>query len=99
MRERIDRIQKALESKEGCRSTHVRSLLVKENFEGKMIWEGVVEIFDLHNHPTAKRAYAWERWRDEQKADPEYTVVLGIPPINSEQDAVKAAIAAFRKRP
>jgi len=94
--ERIDRI-KALESKEKCHAAHVTSLLVSEQFEGKIIWEGIVETFDLHDHPTAKVAYAWERWRDDEKADVEYTVVLGVPPINSAQDAVKAAIVAFRE--
>ena len=95
--ERIDRIKKALESKENCHAAHVTSLLVSEQFEGKVIWEGIVETFDLHDHPTAKVAYAWERWRDDEKADAEYTVVLGAPPINSAQDAVKAAIVAFRE--
>jgi hypothetical protein len=95
--ERIARIKKALESKEKCHALHVTSLLVNEQLEGKVIWEGIVETFDLHDHPTAKVAYAWERWRDEEKAEPEYTIVLGVPPINSAQDAVKAAIVAFRK--
>ena len=95
--ERIDRIKKALESKEKCHAAHVTSLLVSEQFEGKVIWEGIVETFDLHDHPTAKVAYGWERWRDHEKADAEYTVVLGVPPINSAQDAVKAAIVAFRE--
>ena len=54
------------------------------------------ETFDLLDHPTAKRAYAWERW--EPGEEPRYTVVLGIPPVNSANDAVKAAIMAIVKQ-
>lgn len=52
--------------------------------------QGIVETFDLEGHPTAKRAYAWKR-----QSDGGYTVILGIPPVNSAMDAVKAAIAAL----
>jgi hypothetical protein len=95
---RIERIKKAMESKEGCGSKHLRSIPIMEQFDGKTIWEGIVEMFELDNHPTANRAYAWERWRDEQKSDAEYTVVLAVPPVNSAQDAVKAAIITFQKQ-
>ena len=26
---------------------------------GKTVWEGIVEVFDLRDHPEASRAYAW----------------------------------------
>jgi hypothetical protein len=95
MSERIERIKKAIEAREGCRSTHVQSLPVKEVSDRQTVWEGVVETFDLHNHATAKRAYAWEQWVGEK--EPRYTVVLGIPPVNSANDAVKAAVVAHMK--
>jgi len=56
----------------------------------------VVEVFDLDGHPKTKRAYAWRRKADK-KGEAQYTIVLGIPPVNSANDAVKAAIVAFWK--
>lgn len=40
----------------GVESTHLKSVPVKEVFNGKKIWEGVVEVFSLHGHPTANTA-------------------------------------------
>lgn len=94
MSERIERIKKAVEQRERCRATHVHSVPVIEKHEAETVWGGVVETFDLEGHPTAKRAYAWERQKDE-RGDAEFTVVLGIPPVNSANDAVKAAIMAI----
>jgi hypothetical protein len=94
--ERIERIKKAVEAKEHSRATHIQSLPVRERLSGETVWEGVVETFDLQNHPMTKRAYAWERW--EPGEEPQYTVVLGIPPVNSASDAVKAAIMAVIKK-
>jgi hypothetical protein len=62
----------------GVESEHVESVPVKETFQGRTVWEGIVEVFDLKGHPTAFRAYAWS--------------VLHQHPIKSAQDAVKAAI-------
>jgi len=55
------------------------------------MWEGVVEIFTLHGHPKAKRAYGWQAGVG---TDAQFTAVLGIPPVNSPNTAVRAAIAA-----
>jgi hypothetical protein len=38
----------------GVESTHVQSVPVKEVFESKTIWEGIVEVFDLIGHPKAQ---------------------------------------------
>jgi hypothetical protein len=37
----------------------VDALPVKEVFEGKTVWEGIIHVFDLEGHPGATRAYAW----------------------------------------
>ena len=44
-------------------------------------------VFDLLDHPDATRCYAWE-------VDGEVTAVLGVGPIESAEDAVRAAILA-----
>ena len=44
------------------------------------------------------RAYAWEAKND--KGETQYTTVLGLPPIKTARDAVKAAVVAYiRKNP
>ena len=74
-------------------ATLVQSMPVKETFEGKIIWEGVVHVFDLTGHPKATRAYAWSspiEGSDKRR----FFAVLHLPPINSPGDAVRAAIVA-----
>ena len=99
MSERIDNLKLLIERSEKCRASHLASTVVRLPFrdEREMAWEGVVETFQLHDHVAGlHRAYAWERpaRKGEQS---EFKVVLGKPPINSPEDAVKAAIVAVYK--
>lgn len=89
--ERIENIRKAIEKHAGRRAEHRESVLVTEGYLYQIMWEGVVEVFDLDQHPTAKRAYGWQFWEGKNA---QYTVVLGIPPIDSPSAAVRASIAA-----
>jgi hypothetical protein len=59
------------------------------------VWEGTVHVFDLAGHPKATRAYAWSYEREDGKR--RFFAVLGIPPINSPRDAVRAAIVAEQR--
>jgi hypothetical protein len=76
----------------GAEAEHVESVPVKETFQGRTVWDGIVEVFTLTGHPTAHRVYAWSH----DTADPEHprrhVTVLHLHPIKSAQDAVKAAI-------
>ena len=93
MSERIDKLKNLIERQEKCRAKHVISEPIRDDFGGMRVWEGVVETFQLDDHPKEiKRAYAWlvPATKDEEA---QYTVVLGVPPINSAQDAVKASIS------
>jgi hypothetical protein len=91
---KITKLKDAIRATHGCESLHVESVPFKEVFEGQTAWEGTVEVFDLVAHPQAKRAYAWS-YRD---GDQNKTIaVLGIPPVDSPQSAVKASIAAQAK--
>ena len=94
-RERIEQIRVAVEKGESCRATHIQSFLVKERLNEDTPVEIMVETFELHNHPKAKRVYAWQRWQDGKKTDPKFTIVLGVSPVNSANDAVKAMIRAI----
>ena len=96
MSERIERIKNVVEKREGCRAKHIESLRVQEKWIDEIAWDGVVETFDLLNHPTTKRVYAWERW--EPGEEPRHTIIPSVPPVSSARDAVKAAILAVVKK-
>ncbi|HXY16485.1 MAG TPA: hypothetical protein VEI26_18485, partial [Terriglobales bacterium] len=76
----------------GVEATHVESVPVKEEFQGKVVWEGVVEVFELIGHATAHRAYAWSHDTDDPHNPHRHVTVLHLHPIKSAQDAVRAAI-------
>lgn len=81
-----------VESQHGGTASLVQSVPVKETFEGATVWEGVVHVFNLVDHPKATRAYAWSYELPDGKR--RFFAVLQIPPINTPQDAVRAAIVA-----
>ena len=87
----ITELKDAIRATHGCESLHVESVPVKEVFEDQTTWEGTVEVFDLVGHLQAKRAYAWTYPDGDQNKT---FTVLGIPPVDSPQSAVKVAIAA-----
>jgi len=95
--DKIDEIDSLLVAVERAAGSTAKNLLkpihVKELWQGKVAWDGVVEIFEIG--PSSLRVYAWERERDDGTL--EAVVVLGFPPINSARDAVRASIAADAK--
>jgi hypothetical protein len=70
----------------------VQSVPVKEVFEGKTMWEGIVEVFELVGHPKASRIYAWSHETDDPKKLRRHVTVLHIAPITSPKAAVRAHI-------
>ena len=79
----------------GADSTHVESVPVLETFKGQTVWQGVVEVFDLRNHPKAKRAYAWSTGPGD---DEKFTAVLKVPPVKDPLTAVRVSIVADAKK-
>ncbi len=91
--EDIKSLQDAILSLHGCESTWIRSETVWEAFLGKTIWKGEVEVFQLQGHPEAETAYVWSHIVDENTGRRKLYAILGVPPINSAVDAVRASIA------
>lgn len=92
-----DDLKKAILDLHGCKSAWVESVPVKEVFEEETAWEGVVQVFDLEDHPTAKRCYVWFHSIDNSKKR-RFFAVLHQGPVKSARDAVRAAIVSeFRK--
>jgi hypothetical protein len=73
----------------GAEARHVKSVPVKEQHEGKTVWDGVVEVFDLIGHPKTHRVYAWAH---DDSGNTRHVTVLHIPPVISPETAVRAAI-------
>lgn len=90
-----DQLQRAIEGMHGCKATYRYAVPVDEQFNGKAVWQGVVSVFDV-DHPKASTAYAWSSAVDGSDKRRFYAV-LGIPPVNSALDAVRASIVAENK--
>jgi hypothetical protein len=92
----VDQLKSAVEDQHGGTATFLQSVPVKEVFEGKTVWEGVVHDFDLAGHPDAERAYAWSttlEWGNRR-----FYAVLHMGRVTGPVEAVRAAIVRERKR-
>ncbi|MGB9015167.1 MAG: hypothetical protein WCC13_07590 [Methylovirgula sp.] len=88
-----DQLKRAVELQHGAAATLAQSVPVRETFEGKLVWEGIVHVFDLVGHPQASQAYAWSS-PIEGSNKRRFFAVLKMGAIKSPQDAVRAAIVA-----
>lgn len=77
----------AIRAMHGAKARLNHRAYVDERFEGGMVWEGEVLVFELDGHPTAPYCYAWE-------VDGEVTAVLQEGPVDSPEAAVRASILA-----
>ena len=89
-------LKRAVRNLHGCDSTWLKSVSVRETFEGQVVWEGSVQVFELHGHPTATRCYAWAS-PVEGSDKLRYYAVLHEPPVDSPEAAVRASIVQDRK--
>jgi hypothetical protein len=80
----------SIRSAYGTDALHVFSSPVKEELEGKVMWDGIVEVFALVRHPETNRCYAWGSLRADGGWD--ITTVLALPPIVSPQAAVQVML-------
>src|SRR5438445_6130979 len=88
----ISALRQAIRRLHGCEGTYVESVAIHETFQGKTIWNGEVQVFDLIGHPTASRCYAWSHATKGRKR--RFVAVLHLPPVNSAVTAVRASIAS-----
>jgi hypothetical protein len=89
----VDQLKQAVEGQHRGKAVLVGAEPVKETFNGKAVWEGIVHVFDLEGHPKATRAYAWSspvEGSDKRR----FYAVLHLGGIRSPLDAVRAAIVA-----
>ena len=84
----IARLQVAIMQLHRCGAVWRESVPVTESYQGKTLWAGKVEVFDLNGHPQAKRCYGWTAGEPE-----EFITILQIHPVSDAQTAVKVAVA------
>jgi hypothetical protein len=89
-------LKRVIEAQHGAKSTFVRSVRVHRANAGKIDWDGVVHVFELSNHPKAKRAFAWSSPIAGSPAS-RFFAVLQTGQIATPVQAVKAASAAIQK--
>lgn len=89
------RLAAVIREMHGCQATHQCSERVTETFRGETVWDGVVEVFSITGRDDTDTAYAWT-YEDDGKLH--HLAVLGVPPINSAQDAVRAAVVAEARK-
>lgn len=90
----LKRVQEAVEKLHHCKAVHCQSVAVHELFKGQTVWKGIVEVFDIAGHPKAKRCCAWSHRDGPGDKGERFVAVLEIPPVESPQTAVKAAVVA-----
>jgi hypothetical protein len=87
----IEALRGVIRKLHGVDATHRESVPVKETWNGETIWDGIVEVFDLHGHPDTDTAYAWLHDTGDP-AKPRPVTVLHIDPALSPAKAVRAFI-------
>jgi hypothetical protein len=92
----IPALQDAIQQLHGLRSEWVESVPIRETFKGELVFEGEIQVFAVE-HPKASRAYAWS-YESGPKGRRRFFVVLGVPPVNSALDALRASIASGQNR-
>jgi len=90
-------LQAAIQKAYGREAKHVESVPIQETFQGKVVWQGVVEVFDLVEHSLAKRAYAWGLALRDTGNEVRIVTILGMSPVDSPRKAVQVSILADAK--
>jgi len=88
----IEELRDVIRRLHGVEATHLESVPVKETFQGKTVWNGFVEVFEIRGHPKAQKVYARAHDADDPKQPRRHVTVLHIAPVTSPLLAVRAAI-------
>ena len=90
----LDDLIAAFERLHGGRPRWTAEERITETSNGATVWDGTVQVFEIEDSPSAAtRCYAWSHSIDGSP-NREVKVVLGLAPVGSARDAVRAAIIA-----
>jgi hypothetical protein len=93
---RLKALQTAVEKDVGGKAKRVKSTSVVETFRGKVLWDGVVETFEVASGPEVKCCYAFMYVEDN--GDQRVATIQEVPKVNSPELAVRAFISSRAKR-
>ena len=88
----LAQVQVAVSQLHNCGAIWRKTVPVHEVFRGETVWQGDVEVFDLHGHAKAKRAYARSHLDGKKDGRTRFVAVLEIPPVESAETAVRVQI-------
>ena len=95
-KQNIKSLKEAIERLHNCSASYIEDVIVLEKFGADTVWEGIVSIFELKEHPKANKCYAWSSATDGSSKR-RYYAVLHIPPVDSPEKAVRASIVQDHK--
>jgi hypothetical protein len=88
----------AIAQTHGVEASHIETVPIREMWQGKVAWEGNVEVFEVAHPSGATRCYGWGYSFDGDSSRRQYVCVLGAGPVDSPLNAVRAAIRAQAAR-
>jgi hypothetical protein len=88
----VEALRDAIRHLHGCEATWIESIPVREEHEGRVIWDGEVQRFTLTGHPKATEAYAWSHVTTGTRRA--FHAVLRLAPVDTARQAVQTAILA-----
>jgi len=91
-REYKENLLNAIEHRANCSAAYFQTQPVKLTIDGAVVWQGKVEVYQLKDHPQAKTAFGWGFENAQKKM--EYIVVVGVAPLDTPLQAVKAFVAS-----
>jgi acyl-CoA synthetase (NDP forming) len=92
----ISELQEFIQKTHGVQSMHIDSVRVTQILEDNTVWDGTVEIFELHRHPKAPIVYAWAQGPNKPGMPRKYFAALHLNSVDSPEAAVKATIVQQR---
>jgi hypothetical protein len=93
----LARLHTAVQHLHNCGAVYRETVPVHEVFKGQTVWQGDVEVFELHGHPKVKPAYAWSHREGPNDEGERFVAVLEIPPVDSAKRAVQVPIVKYAK--
>ena len=91
-REYREALLTAIENRAKCQAVYQNTQPIKFSIDGKVLWKGKVEVFQLKGHPQAQQAFGWGFENAQKKM--EYITVIGIAPLDTPMAAVKGYVAS-----
>jgi hypothetical protein len=90
----IDLLSQVIETQHGAKSVFHQSVRVAKWNGSASSWDGMVHVFNISGHPTARRAFAWSSPVAGSQGL-RYFAVLQGGRIKTPSDAARAAAAAI----